>query len=316
MEQIKCRIEAFFAWKDAEGVTNREKIARNQRVIRRVATTDKSKSFETSDGRASGVVLQDGKLIGFGIHIFNEDIYPLQSFEIYYRNCGLAGPLDLSGCGDLLFVDLYHNAIEAVDVAGCENLRILGLQDNAISALDVRDLKRCQGIDAGKNRLETLDVSRCMELVELYINDNRFTSIDLTHNTKLKYFYCHNNRITSLDTTANPLLRHLDATGNPMRSIRALAPQRAEPLPLSLTAEGPGTVGLKFNPVYNAQWKETGEWRQTYFAAPDADAAFLGWFDENGPCSAEPVWQDEYGSSRVLTARFAGKESSIWYDLS
>ena len=183
MEQIKRRIEAFFAWKDAEGVTNREKIARNQRVIRRVATTDKSKSFEASDGRASGVVLQDGKLIGFGIHIFNEDIYPLQSFEIYYRNCGLAGPLDLSGCGDLLFVDLYHNAIEAVDVAGCEKLRILGLQNNAISA-------------------------------------------------------------------------------------------------------------------------------------PDADAAFLGWFDENGLCSAEPVWQDEYGSSRVLTARFVGKESSIWYDLS
>ena len=50
--------------------------------------------------------------------------------------------------------------------------------------------------------------------------------------------------------------------------------------------------------------------------AVHADAAFLGWFDENGLCSAEPVWQDEYGSSRVLTARFAGKESSIWYDLS
>lgn len=36
MEQINRRLEAFFAWKDAEGVTNREKIARNQRVIRRV----------------------------------------------------------------------------------------------------------------------------------------------------------------------------------------------------------------------------------------------------------------------------------------
>ena len=152
--------------------------------------------------------------------------------------------------------------------------------------------------------------------MELYINDNDFTGVELTHNAKLKYFYCHNNRIASLDTTANPLLRHLDATGNPMKRIRALAPQRDERLPLELTAEGGGTVGLKFNPVYNAQWKETGEWRQTYFAYPDAGAAFDGWYDPQGRCSAEPVWQDEYGSSRVLTARFVGKESSIWYDLS
>ena len=305
------QIDAFLNWRDASGVSNREKIQTNQKVIRRVATTDKDKSYEASDAPAedgaypAGVVLQDGKLIGFGIHIYNEDIYPLQSFEIYLRSCGLGGPVDLSGFGDLLFVDLYHNEIAALDVSGDGSLRILGVQDNRIQSLDVRDLKACQGIDAGKNRISALDVSHNAELVELYINDNAFETIDLTHNPKLKYFYCHNNRITSLDVTANPLLRHLDATGNPMQRIRALAPQRPEPLPLELTAEGSGTVGLKFNPVYNAQWKETGEWRQTYFAYPDAGAAFAGWYDQSGALlSAEPVWQDAYGSSRVLTARF------------
>ena len=265
-------IERFLGHADAEGMTNREKIRTKQHIIRRIATTDKSKSYEDSDQDAqtgaypAGVVLQDGRLIGFGIHIFNEDIYPLQSFEIYLRNCGLCGLLDLSDQKDLLFVDIYHNKVDAIDVRGDRALRIL---------------------------------------VELYINDNRFTEIDLRANPKLKYFYCHNNDITELDTTANPLLRHLNATGNPMRSIKALAPQRDEQLPLRLTAEGEGCVGLKFNPVYNAQWKETGEWQQSYYAYPAEGHGFEGWYDENGAkVSEETEWLDEYGTSRVLTARF------------
>lgn len=241
-------IERFLDHVDAEGVTNREKIAANQQIIRRLPTTDKSKSYENSEGShvegkyPAGVVFKDGKLIGFGIHILNEDIYPLQSFEIYLRNCALCGPLDLSGQKDLLFVDIYHNKVDAIDVSGCRSLRILGIQNNDISTLDVTDLTACQGIDAGMNRLSNLDVSHNGELVELYINDNEFKEIDLSACPKLKYFYCHNNGITELDTTANPLLRHLNATGNPMRSIKSLAPQRDEQLPLCLMAEGEGCV--------------------------------------------------------------------------
>lgn len=304
-------IDRFLGHADAEGITNHEKIRTKQHIIRRVATTDKSKSYEDSDQDAqtgeypAGVVLQDGRLIGFGIHIYNKDIYPLQSFEIYLRNCGLCGPLDLSDQKDLLFVDIYHNKVDAIDVSGDMALRILGIQDNEISELDVRDLEACQGIDAGMNRISSLDVSRNSELVELYINDNRFTEINLRANPKLKYFYCHNNGITELDTTANPLLRHLNTTGNPMRSIRALAPQRDEQLPLRLTAEGEGCVGLKFNPVYNAQWKETGEWQQSYYAYPAEGHGFEGWYDETGAkVSEETEWLDEYGTSRVLTAKF------------
>ena len=302
-----AQVQAFLEQTDADGRTNREKIEQNQRVIRRVATTDQTKSYEDvqTDGIRDGVVVRDGKLIGFGIHIFNEDIYPLQSFEIYLRSCGLTGRLDLSGCRDLLFVDVYHNRIASVDVRGASSLRILGVQDNQLASLDVRDLVSCRGIDAGKNRLSSLDLSRCDELAELYINDNRFSEIDLRSCPKLKYFYCHNNGIEALDTTANPLLRHLNAAGNPMKRIRSLAPQREEPLPLELTADGPGTVGLQFNPVYNAQWKETGEWQQTYYAVPQAGCAFDGWYDPDGALlSREATWQDAYGASRVLTARF------------
>ena len=307
-------ISIFLSNEDADGKTNREKIIENQRIIRRIATTDKSKSYEDSDQSSqtgkypAGVVMQDGKLIGFGIHIFNEDVYPLQSFEIYLRNCGLCGPLDLSNHKDLMFVDIYHNSVDAIDVRGDVSLRILGIQDNDIRSLDVTDLKACQGIDAGMNKIGSLDVSHNKELVELYINDNKFTEIDLSACPKLKYFYCHNNGITELDTTANPLLRHLNATGNPMRSISSLAPQREEQLPLKLTAEGEGSVGLKFNPVYNAQWKETGEWQQSYYAYPAEGHVFEGWYDEDGTkVSGEAEWFDEYGASRVLTAKFMQK---------
>ena len=308
-------VEAFFAQVDEEGVSNATKALERHRVIRRVDSTPKDKSFEDAgtdeansqaSGLPIGVVEVGGKLVGLGIHILNEDVYPLQSFEIYLRGCDLVGHLDLSGCTDMVFIDLYRNRISSVDLADMPALRILGLQGNEISALDPTGLPACQGIDAGMNRLQSIDVSHNPELVELYVNDNPLISLDTSRNAKLKYLRCQNNALTELDVTANPLLRHLYATGNPMKRIRALAPGSARQKPLELTAGQGGCVGLSFNPIYNAQWKETGEWEQSYHAYPDKGFAFAGWYDELGElvCS-DADWMDEYGTSRVLTARFA-----------
>ena len=303
------KLEAFFA-QEENGVSNLEKVREKQKIIRRLPTTDQSRSYEASDSGSEsdalpGAVIKDGKLIGFGIHIFNEDVYPLKYFEIYLRGCGLSGELDISGCEDMVFLDLYHNQITGVQTADLPAMRIFGVQDNRIGALDCSGMPACQGIDAGKNELDHINVSRNPELVELYVNDNRIREVDLSHNQKLKYFYCHNNGITELDTQHNPLLRHLNATGNPMKKIICLAPQREERLPLELYAEEGGCVGLRFNPVYNAQWKETGEWQQSYYACPDEGRSFKGWYDETGKLvSADAVWNDEYGTSRILTAEF------------
>lgn len=312
-EHDRAAMEAFFAQVDEEGVSNAEKAEERHHVIRRVATTSKDKSFEDADsdegGRADGlpigVVEVGGKLVGFGIHILNEDVYPLQSFEIYLRGCGLVGNLNLSGCKDVVFVDVYRNRISSVGVEDMPALRILGLQDNEIAELDPTGLPACQGIDVGMNRLGRIDVSRNRELVELYVNDNRLTSLDTSRNPKLKYLRCQNNGLTSLDVTENPLLRHLYATGNPLKSIRALAPGCDGTLPLELAAGEGGCVGLSFNPIYNAQWKETGEWEQSYHAYPDEGFSFAGWYDEAGVLvSQDADWMDEYGTSRVLEARF------------
>ena len=307
-EELK-KIKAFFNQVDENGISNMQKTA-NAKVIRRVASTDKNKSYEESaETRQTeyplGVVVENERLIGLGIHIFNEDIYPLQSFEIYLRGCDLVGKLDISDCKDMLFLDIYHNRISSAYISNMPSMRILGLQDNCIEQLDPTGLPSCQGIDIGKNKLKHMDVSKNKELVELYINDNDFSEIDLSHNLKLKYFYCHNNHISCLDTTNNPLLRHMDATGNPLTQIKAFAPQNEDKLPLELYAGEGGFVGLKFNPVYNAQWKETGEWQQSYYAYPKEGYVFDGWYEDGIKVSDEEGWIDEYGKSRVLKAVFS-----------
>ena len=303
-----AQLEAFLAYRDETGLSNREKIDKYRKVIRRTAATDRSRSYEAADAADDltryGIVAEADKLIGFGIHIFNEDIYPLQSFEIYLRGCELSGLLDLSGCADLLYVDLYHNRIEDIFLQDLPEVRILGLQDNRISHLDVSEMPLVLGIDAGQNALTELDVRQNPELRELYVNDNRLTEIDLSACPELKYFYCHNNGITALDTTANPKLRHLNAMHNPMKTIRALAPQNGAGLPLELTAGDGGYVGLRFNPVYNAQWKETGEWEQLYEAVPQPGYVFAGWYENGRRVSEETQWKDEYGTSRILQAVF------------
>ena len=303
-----AQLESFLAYRDETGLSNREKIDKYRKVIRRTAATDRNRSYEETsaadDLSRYGIVMEDDRLTGFGIHIFNEDIYPLQSFEIYLRGCDLSGLLDLSGCTDLLYVDLYHNRIEDIFLQDLPELRILGVQDNRLRRLDTADMPLVLGIDAGKNELTELDVSANGELRELYVNDNRLTQIDLSACPELKYFYCNNNEIESLDTTANPKLRHLNTLHNPMKTIRALAPQNENSLPLELTAGEGGYVGLRFNPVYNAQWKETGEWEQLYQAVPQPGYVFAGWYEYGRRVAEDMQWKDDYGTSRILQAVF------------
>ena len=310
MEKTLMQLLDFFDIEDENGVSNLDKVRKYQKILRRLETTDKNKSVEAVENDAAagdipnGIITENGKIIGLGIHIYNEDVYPLKSFEINLRNCDLIGELDISDCADMVFLDLYHNRITSVKSKNMPSMRIFGVQDNRLESIDTTEMPACQGIDVGMNRLKTIDVSRNPKLVELYINDNAFTEIDLSQNSKLKYFYCHNNHISELDTRANPLLRHLNATGNPLKCIRSLAPQREKELPLEVYAGDGGCVGLKFNPIYHAQWKETGEWRQSYYAYPDEGCRFDGWYENGIKVSEEETWIDAYGTSRILKAEF------------
>ena len=194
MEKTLAQLLAFFDMKDENGVSNLEKVHKYQKILRRVETTDKNQSVEAVENDAAvgeipnGIIMENGKIIGLGIHIYNEDVYPLKSFEINLRNCDLIGELDISDCTDMVFLDLYHNRITSVKSKNMPSMRIFGVQDNRLESIDVSEMPSCQGIDAGMNRLKELDVFHNPELVELYINDNEFTEIDLSHNLNIKHF--------------------------------------------------------------------------------------------------------------------------------
>ena len=304
---------SFFETADENGKTNLEKSNEVSQILLRDRSTDPNASVarvpyeNTSKLYPTGVVVENGKLIGLGIHILNEDVYPLQSFKVYSRNIDLVGHLDLSECDDMVFLDVYNNRITSIELGTMDSMRILGIQNNKISELDPTGLPVCQGIDAGFNFITSIDLSKNPELVEFYINDNPdFAEIDLSHNAKLKYFYCNNTKVTTLDLTHNPLLRHVKAYGCPMTSIRGFAPQSEDNAVLNLTAGEGGTIGLHYGPVYNAQWKETGEWHQTYYAYPAEGYAFEGWYDADGNLvSTEATWVVTYGDSHDITAKFA-----------
>ena len=86
-----------------------------------------------------------------------------------------------------------------------------------------------------------------------------------------------------------------------MKAILSLAPQRETALPFELYAGDGGSVGLKFNPVCNAQWKETGEWQQSYYAYPDKGYRFVGWH-ENGSRVSEGYPKKMRGSTNTARA--------------
>ena len=57
------KLESFFAYEE-DGVSNLEKVRKNQKVIRRLPTTDLNRSFEESgsvaDSKLPGAVIEDG----------------------------------------------------------------------------------------------------------------------------------------------------------------------------------------------------------------------------------------------------------------
>ncbi len=305
-------MSAFYAQKDEKGITNRKKIETNQQVIRRIETDNNPNDFEKVLYKSDGVVIREGRFIGFGINISNSNVYPPLNFEIYLRNCDLVGELDLSDKPDMLFIDVFHNRISKINLKNSSAIKVLGLQDNILSELDISDLAQCQGVDAGYNRISEIDVSKNSELIELYVNNNKLKNIDLSGCPKLNHFYCHENEITKLDTRFNPELENLNATENPMKEIYSTAPKSNGALPLQLFAENGGYVGLRFTSGYNYRQKNSVELDQRYFAMPEEGFSFDGWYAPNGEViSKKAIFEDTYGTSRILTARFIPETNRI-----
>lgn len=286
------KVIRFFAETDENGVSNAEKIPGG--------------FDEAHPENCEGLIFDEqGRFIGMGIDIQNENIYPIEKFKLYYQGLRLVGNADMSGCSDMVFFYLYHNRLTRANLRGMTAMRVLGLQGNQLTELDVSELHNVQGIDVGKNRITALDVTHNLELVEFYVHENELGAVDITKNEKLKYIWCFQNHITRLDATHNPLLKHMDCTDNPLTEFRGFAPDSNGEKPLNVRTEKGGYIGVKYCPVYDAKWKETGEWHQLLLAYPHEGHRFLRWEDENGnELSTSVIWEMQYGKSLEAVAVF------------
>lgn len=290
----------FFEQCDADGVSNAEKIG----------------GFSAENVKeASGIIYDENdRLVGIGIHIFNEDVYPIQSSQAFYRGLGLTGSLNTNNFEDCVFMELYRNDLTEVSLKNMPALRILGYRGcKNLHSIDTSECPALQGLDAGICGCDSFDMSKNPELVEFYCDDNRnITSVDISKNPKLKYFYCHKNNIAEFDGMNNPLLRHVDTTENPMIHLKCWAPrpdhedERGEDEFIELTAGEGGFVGILFKPIYNEKWKETGEWQQKFVASPKDGFEFIAWIDDKTgkTVSTDSTMDVEIGTAAQMTATF------------
>lgn len=128
----------------------------------------------------------------------------------------------------------------------------------------------------------------------LHMQDSGLAKLNVTRGENLTEIYVQNNDITELDLTANLKLEILDCTGNPIKKFKACAPGGNGMFLIELGAAKGGTIGVKYGPGY-----------QTYIATPDEGYEFAYWVNELGDmASREAVFEDTYGSSRLLIAWF------------
>ena len=129
------------------------------------------------------------------------------------------------------------------------------------------------------------------------MRDSNISKLNVTRGEDLTELYVQNNFLRELDLTNNRNLKILDCTGNPLKYINALAPGSDGKMPLQVAAGAGGTVGMKI---------ELGV--QRYYADPEEDFIFDGWYDELGDrLSKEQVWDDTYGAGRSIVAWFLAK---------
>lgn len=131
----------------------------------------------------------------------------------------------------------------------------------------------------------------------LDMRDSNISKLNVTRGEDLTELYVQNNFLRELDLTNNRNLKILDCTGNPLKYINALAPGSDGKMPLQVAAGAGGTVGMKIEPGV-----------QRYYADPEEDFIFDGWYDELGDrLSKEQVWDDTYGAGRSIVAWFLVK---------
>ena len=188
----------------------------------------------------------------------------LQRADLPAVQGGLFGPLDLSGCTALEYLDCGGSSISSIDVSGCAALDTLVCKNNRIASLNAEGCVSLRLLNCANNQIEALSISDCGVLRFLECRWNRITELELSSCPELTVLICTDNRLKTLDLTANPLLGGL-------RRLRMADP-----------GEQYVSCFIALDPEYSTS--------NEYFVSADcygSCSAYGGWFTEDGRLAAD-----------------------------
>jgi len=139
--------------------------------------------------------------------------------ELWLREAGLTGAIDLRNLSSLNTVYFNGNSLTALQVSGLSLLRTLGCQRNALTSLDLTGVDSLQWLNLNNNSLTSLDVSGKTNLRTLDVNSNKLTSLNVRGCINLSGFYCWGNLLTSLDLRGLSAIEILSCSINPLGSL-------------------------------------------------------------------------------------------------
>jgi len=127
--------------------------------------------------------------------------------------------LDVSGLGNLNYLECCKNKLFSLKVAGLKNLLTLDCAENQLTSLDLTGLENLQTIDFYKNKITTIDLKDFMNLKYLRCSDNPISFLDITGLEKLEKIFCLDNQLSSLDLSGLENLQILNCSDNQLKSI-------------------------------------------------------------------------------------------------
>lgn len=196
---------------------------------------------ELGGTRIDGTATGDGTVTVYG-DVAGVD---LSGFGEYGLMMGLwdnqVKEVNLSGCPDLKYLNLYWNPVEVIDLSGAQNLEVLNVGYTALTDIDLSTTPALMWLDAhsdgfgdepGITMMSSIDVTKLPILQYLDMRGNELTQIDLSANPYLRWVNLNNNEITSVDFSHNPLLEEIDMSSNKLTTLNV----SAQPELVSLTA--------------------------------------------------------------------------------
>lgn len=262
------------------------------------------------------------------------DLSGLASLTVLYVAGNYMTELDFSGCLALEQIEIFYMDLTSINVSGlpalqrlevsgcplntfeirdCPSLETVVLEADGLTQLDIENCPAVGHLILGYNPLAELDVSQLAELRSLDCHGNSITQIDVANNPLLERLSLDFTYVSSIDVSQNPLLRslscsytsirELDVTNNPLlstlncfgNSIKQLDLTNNPLIPYeSITTRGSGYIGV------GREEEEAGPFGAVATAA--GEAAFMGWYDEQGELisSDTVLWADGEEFGRVV----------------